>query len=52
MTREYLSMSEATMPNILFGPFITACGFGGGGGSAGRDWPRVNCGWTEGGGIP
>ena len=35
MTRLYLSMSEAVMPNILFRSFISHSGFGGGGAGGG-----------------
>ena len=39
MTRLYLSMSEAVMPNILFRSFMSHSGFGGGGaGGGGRGW--------------
>ena len=35
MTRLYLSMSEAVIPNILFRSFISHSGFGGGGAGGG-----------------
>ncbi len=31
MTREYLSMSDAVIPNILFSSFMSHSGLGGGG---------------------
>ena len=52
MTREYLSMSEAAIPHILFTSLIAYSGFAGGGGIAGRKRRDEICGGGGGGGIP
>ena len=52
ITREYLSMSDAVIPNILFKSFMSHSGFGGGGGNAGGGGGQGGSCWGGGGGGP